>query len=156
MTTKAKPIPDDYERATPYLICHDATRAIEFYKNAFGATERERMTTPDGKIGHAELKIGGAIIMLADEFPHIGSRSPQSLGGTTVSILIYIENVDAYAARAEAAGAKVLQPVADQFYGDRNFKVADPFGHVWMFATHIEDVPPDEMERRAADYLSKK
>ena len=156
MSTKAKPIPDGYERATPYLIFLDATRAIEFYKKAFGATELTRMTMPDGKIGHAEIKIGGAIIMLADEFPNMGARSPQSLGGTAVSLLIYVNDVDAFAARAQAGGVKVLQPVADQFYGDRSIKVADPFGHVWMFATHIEDVPPEEMDRRAAALFGKK
>ena len=150
MPAKTKPIPDCYERATPYLICRDAARAIEFYKSAFGAAERERISMPDGKVGHAEIKIGGAIIMLADEFPEHGMRGPQSLGGTPVSVLIYVEDVDGLVSRAVAAGVKVLEPLADKFYGDRNCKVSDPFGHVWMFATHIEDVPPDEMARRAA------
>src|SRR6266478_3024499 len=118
----AKPIPDGYEGAMPYLICRDAAHAIEFYKKAFGAAERERITMPDGKVGHAEIKISGAILMLADEFPNMGARSPQSLGGTAVSILIYVEDVDAFVARAVAAGAKVIQPPADQFYGDRNCK----------------------------------
>src|ERR1041385_1877004 len=156
MPAKPKPIPDGYERSTPYLICRDAARAIEFYKKAFGATERERVAMPDGRVGHAEIKIGGAIIMLADEFPNIGTSSPQSLGGTSVGVLIYMENVDAFVPRAVAAGAKVLEPLSDKFYGDRSCKMADPFGHTWMFATHIEDVPPDEMQRRAAEYVAKK
>jgi len=155
MPTKAKPIPDGYERATPYLICHDAAKAIEFYKQAFGAAELFRMPMPGGKIGHAEIKISGAIVMLADECPESGLRSPQSLGGTPVSVLVYVEDVDAFARRAEAAGVRVIEPVADRFYGDRSFKASDPFGHVWMFATHTEDVPPDEMERRAAAMFTK-
>jgi PhnB protein len=150
MTKQAKPIPDGYEGATPYLCCKDAARAIEFYKKAFGATELMRMPTPDGKVGHAEIKINRAIIMLADEFPEMGAISPQSLGGTPVSLMVYVEDVDALFGRAVSAGAKVLEPLADKFYGDRNCKLSDPYGHIWMFGTHKEDVPPQEMEKRAA------
>ena len=144
-----KPIPDGYESATPYLICKDAARAIEFYKKAFGATGLERIPMPDGRVGHAELKVSGATIMLADEFPNMGCVSPQSLGGTTVRMMIYVEDVDAFAQRAAAAGAKILQPPTDQFYGDRNCKLEDPFGHVWMFGSHIEDVSREEIRKRA-------
>jgi PhnB protein len=150
MTSKPKPIPDGYHTATPYLIVKDAARAIEFYKKAFGATELVRMAQPDGKIGHAEIKIGDSPIMLADEFPEMGARSPQSLGGSPVSILLYVENVDAVFSQAVAAGAKVQRPVKDQFYGDRTGGVEDPFGHLWYIATHMEDVSPDEMRKRAA------
>lgn len=145
-----KPIPDDYTAATPYLCIKDASRAIEFYKKAFGARETMRMTQPDGRVGHAEIRIGRAPVMLADEFPEIDFRSPQTLGGTPVNILVYVENVDALAAQAQAAGATIKRPVADQFYGDRVVVLADPFGHSWSFATHIEDVAPDEMNKRAA------
>ena len=145
-----KPIPDDYAGATPYLCVKDAFRAIDFYKKAFGARETMRMTQPDGRVGHAEIRIGRAPIMLADEFPEIDFRSPQTLGGTPVNILVYVENVDALAAQAQAAGATIKRPVADQFYGDRVVVLADPFGHSWSFATHIEDVAPDEMNKRAA------
>ena len=147
---KAKPVPEGYESAIPYLICKDAARAIEFYKEAFAATELERIPMPDGRVGHAELKIGGATIMLADEFPDMGTVSPQSLGGTTVRMMIYVADVDAFAARAAAAGAQVLQPPTDQFYGDRNCKLLDPSGHVWMFGSHIEDVSREEIRKRAA------
>lgn len=147
----AKPIPDDYRGATPYLCIKDAARAIDFYAKAFGAKETMRMAQPDGRIGHAEIRIGSAPIMLADEFPEIGFRSPKTLGGSPVNILVYVEDVDALAARAEAAGATVKRPVADQFYGDRVVVLEDPFGHGWSFATHIEDVSPDEMRRRAAE-----
>jgi PhnB protein len=146
----AKPIPEGYHTATPYLIIKDAARAIEFYKKAFGATEVMRFAQPDGKIGHAEIKIGDSHIMLADEFPEMGARSPQSLGGSPVSILLYVENVDAQAQLAVAAGAKVVRPVKDQFYGDRSGSFEDPFGHQWHIATHAEDVAPDEMHKRAA------
>ena len=150
MSTKVNPIPAGYEGATPYLCCKDASSAIEFYKRAFGATELYRIPMPGGTLGHAEIKIGGAIIMLSDEFPDHGSVSPQRLGGTPVHTMIYVPDVDGFAALAIAAGAKVLEPVKDQFYGDRNCKLSDPFGHVWMFATHTEDVPPQEIATRAA------
>jgi len=145
-----KPIPEGYEGATPYLACSDAAKAIEFYKKAFGATELMRMPDPSGKVGHAELKIGKAVVMLADEWPDIGHKSPQTLGGSPVGIMLYFEDVDAIAKQAVAAGGKLTQPLKDQFYGDRSGTLEDPFGHRWFIATHKEDVPPDEMERRAA------
>lgn len=148
--SKPKPIPDGYHTATPYLIIKDAAKAIEFYKKAFGATEMMRMSQPDGRIGHAEIKIGDSPIMLADEFPEMGARSPQSLGGSPVSILLYVADVDACAERAVTAGAKVVRPVKDQFYGDRSGSFEDPFGHQWHIATHVEDVAPEEMHKRAA------
>jgi PhnB protein len=144
-------IPEDYRGATPYLCVQGAARAIDFYIEAFGARESMRMPQPDGRIGHAEIRIGSAPIMLADEFPEIGFRSPKTFGGSSVNLLVYVENVDALAARAEAAGATIKRPVADQFYGDRVVVLEDPFGHSWSFATHIEDVSPDEMRRRAAE-----
>ena len=150
MTSRPKPIPDGYHTATPYLIVNDAAQAIEFYKKAFGATELLRMAKPDGKIGHAEIRIGDSTIMLADEFPEMGARSPQSFGGSPVSIFLYVENVDAVFAQTVAAGAVVQRPVADQFYGDRMGGVKDPFGHAWYIATHVEDVSPEEMRKRAA------
>ncbi len=145
----AKPIPDGYEGATPYLCCKDAANALEFYKTAFGAKELLRMPMPDEKIGHAEIQIGGARIMLSDEFPDWSCLSPLSIGGSATSVMIYFEDVDAVFERAVSAGAKVLQPVMDQFYGDRSCKLQDPSGHTWMFATHKEDVAPDELKRRA-------
>ncbi len=150
MTSRVKPTPEGYHTATPYLIVRDAARAIEFYKKAFGAKELMRMADPSGKIGHAEIKIGDSPIMLADEVPGMGYRSPESLGGSPVSILLYVEDVDAVFNQAVAAGAKVQRPVADQFYGDRTGGVTDPFGHVWYVATHMEDVSPEEMRKRAA------
>ena len=150
MTTKAKPIPEGYHTATPYLIVRDAASAIEFYKRAFGATELMRMADPSGKVMHAEIRIGDSPIMLADEFPEMGARSPQSFGGSPVSILLYVEDVDALFSQAIAAGAKVQRPVKDQFYGDRSGGLTDPFGHVWYIATHKEDVSPEEMRKRAA------
>jgi PhnB protein len=148
--SKAKPVPEGYHTATPYLIIKDAAKAIEFYKKAFGAKEMMRMSQPDGRIGHAEIKIGDSPIMLADEFPEMGARSPQSLGGSPVSILLYVENVDAFAKQAVTAGTKVVRPVKDQFYGDRSGSFEDPFGHQWHIATHVEDVAPEEMHKRAA------
>jgi PhnB protein len=150
MPNKPKPILDGYHTATPYLIVKGAATAIEFYKKAFGATELMRMVQADGRIGHAEIKIGDSPIMLADESPEMGARSPQSLGGSPVSIMLYVEDVDAIFGQAVAAGAKVQRPVADQFYGDRTGGVEDPFGHVWYIATHTEDMSPDEMRKRAA------
>jgi PhnB protein len=144
-----KPIPDGYRTATPYLIIKGAADAIEFYKRAFGATELLRMADPQGRVGHAEIKIGDSVIMLADEHPAMGYRGPRSLGGSSVSILLYLEDVDAVFERAVTAGAKAQRPVADQFYGDRSGTLEDPFGHVWTVATHVEDVSPEEMQRRA-------
>jgi PhnB protein len=146
----AKPIPDGYRTATPYLIIQGAADAIEFYKRAFGASELLRMADPQGRVGHAEIRIGDSVIMLADEHPSMGYRGPRSLGGSSVSILLYVEDVDRVFERAVQAGAKVQRPVADQFYGDRSGTLEDPFGHVWTVATHVEDVSPEEMERRAA------
>ncbi len=149
-------IPAGYHTATPYLIVKNASGAIDFYKKAFGATELFRMPQPDGRIGHAEIKIGDSPIMLADEFPEMGFRSPQSLGGSPVSILIYVKNVDEVARRAVADGAKEIKPVQNQFYGDRSGTFADPFGHVWTIATHIETVAPEELKNRAAAAQAQK
>lgn len=145
-----KPIPDGYTTVTPYLVLNGAARAIEFYKNAFGATELLRFPMPGGKLGHAEIKIGNSPIMLADEMPEMGYRGPQALGGTPVGILLYVEDVDAMFNRAIAAGATVVKPVQDQFYGDRSGTLTDPFGHQWTVATHKEDVPLEEMHKRMA------
>jgi PhnB protein len=147
MTTK--PIPEGYRTATPYLIIKGAADAIDFYKRAFGATEMLRMADPQGRVGHAEIKIGDSVIMLADEHPGMGYRGPRSLGGSSVSILLYLEDVDEVFERAVKAGARVQRPVMNQFYGDRSGTLEDPFGHVWTVATHVEDVAPEEMKRRA-------
>jgi PhnB protein len=151
MPAKVKAIPEEYRGATPYLCVRDGARAIDFYKKAFGAREVMRIPMAGDKIGHAELRVGDAPFMLADEFPEMNFRSPQALGGSPVNILIYVDDVDALAKRAEAAGAKVLRPPADQFYGDRMTTLEDPYGHSWSFATHIEDVSPEEMCKRAAE-----
>jgi PhnB protein len=150
MPTPPKFQPDGYHTATPYLIVNDGARAIDFYKKAFGATELMRMPGPNGKIGHAEIRIGDSAIMLADEHPEMGARSPQTLGGSPVFLMIYVKDADGTTAQAEAAGAKILRPLENQFYGDRSATVLDPFGHTWTISTHIEDVPPDELARRAA------
>jgi PhnB protein len=144
-----KPIPDGYRTATPYLIVKGAADAIEFYKRAFGATELLRMADPKGRVGHAEIRIGDSVIMLADEYPEMGHRGPRSLGGSSVSILLYLEDVDAVFERALKAGARAQRPVQNQFYGDRSGTLEDPFGHVWTIATHVEDVPEEELKRRA-------
>jgi len=149
MPREVKPIPEGYHTVTPYLTVNDATRAIDFYKRAFGAQETVRMQGPAGKIGHAELKIGDSIVMLADEMPGSGSRSPQSLGGSTVNIFLYVKDVDAAFRQAINAGAKAETQPADMFWGDRYGKLSDPFGHSWSLATHKEDVAPDELQRRA-------
>ena len=151
MPSRVKPIPEEYRGATPYLCVNDGVRALEFYQKAFGAKEVMRMAGSDGKIGHAEIRIGEAPIMLADEHPEMQFRSPHSIGGTPVNILVYVNDVDALVQQAEAAGAKVVRPPADQFYGDRMATLNDPFGHSWSFATHIEDVSPEEMQKRAAE-----
>lgn len=150
MSQTAKPIPDDYRAVTPYLFVHDAAAAIGFYQKAFGATEFMRMPGPGGKIMHAEVRIHGAPVMLADEFPEMGARSPQSVGGTPVLLLVYVEDVDAVFAQAVAAGGKVVRPIQDQFYGDRSGTLSDPFGHRWTLATHKEDLSADEIGKRMA------
>ena len=155
MSGKVKAIPEGYEGATPYLIVKGAADALEFYKKAFGATEIMRMPGPGGTVGHAEIRIGTAIIMLADEFPEMNHKSPQSLGGTPVSMLVYTDDVDALVNRAVAAGAKALTPVENKFYGDRSGSLEDPFGHQWHLSTHVEDVPPDEMAKRAEAFTKQ-
>ncbi len=147
-----KPIPDGYNTATPYLSVNDAASAIDFYKKAFGATERMRMPGPGGKVMHAELRIGDSTIMLADVFPGSGCVNPLSLDGTSISIMLYVEDVDTVVDRAVDAGAEVIRPVQDQFYGDRSGALKDPFGHRWQVATHKEDVSPEEMRRRMAAF----
>ncbi len=151
MSGTAKPIPDGYQGAIPYLYVQGASEAIEFYKSALGATEFLRLSDPAGLVMHAELKIGETLFMLADEFPGMGVLSPATLGGSPVTIFMYVEDVDAFSGRAVEAGMKVVRPVEDQFYGDRAGKFEDPFGHGWWFATHIEDVSPEEMKKRAAE-----
>lgn len=151
----AKAVPDGYHTATPYLIVNGAAQAIDFYKKAFDATELFRMAGPDGRVGHAEIRIGDSVIMLADETPDMGYRSPRSLGGAAVSTMLYVEDVDDRFNRAVAAGAQVQRPLANQFYGDRSGTLEDPFGHVWTIATHVEDVPPDEMKRRMESFTKQ-
>jgi len=148
-----KPIPDGYPQVTPYLCIAGASAAIDFYSEVFGASERMRMPGPDGTIGHAEVEIGDSLIMLSDEFAEMGVRSPKAVGGTPVTLSVYVEDVDSVYDRAVRAGAKALRPVEDQFYGDRSGQFEDPFGHRWNVATHVEDVPEDEMERRAAEAM---
>jgi len=145
------PIPDGYPRVTPYLIVDGAAAAIDFYKSVLGATERMRMAGPDGKLGHAELEIGNSVIMLADEHPEMNARGPKTVGGTPVFLHVYVEDADSVFERAVEAGAEPLQPVEDKFYGDRSGGFEDPFGHHWNVATHVEDIPPDEMSKRAAE-----
>jgi PhnB protein len=143
-------IPEGYTSLTPYLYVSDARRAIEFYTRAFGAKELFRMDGPNGKIGHAELRIGSAALMLADEHPEMDVRSPLAYGGSPMSLLLYVEDVDQVFRRSIEAGAKALRPVKDQFYGDRSGMIEDPFGHRWAIATHVEDVSAEEMKQRAA------
>ena len=142
------PIPDGYRTVTPYLIVKGAAEALAFYKAAFGAEELCRMPGPEGKVMHAEIQIGDSRIMLADEFPEMGFRGPKSIGGSPVGICLYVEDVDDRFHQAVAAGGTVKKPLADQFYGDRSGTLGDPFGHVWTVATHVEDVPPEEMQQR--------
>jgi PhnB protein len=143
------PIPDGYNCAVPYLTVADAAEAIDYYEKAFGAKERVRMGAPDGKVGHAELEIGDSLVMLSDPFPQGTTSPPSDLGGTSVSVFMYVEDVDAVVKRAVDQGATVTMEVADQFWGDRFGTIRDPFGHSWSFATHIEDVAPDEVAERA-------
>ena len=153
MAVKAKP--DGYHSVAPYLIVRGGAAAIDYYKKALGAEELFRMPGPGGTIGHAEIRIGDSIVMLADEPPGGEWRSPQSLGGSPVGLLIYVEDVDTRFNQALAAGGKVIKPLADQFYGDRSGTLQDPFGHQWTIATHVEDLSPEEMKRRM-DEMKKK
>jgi PhnB protein len=155
MPSTVKPIPQGFHTVTPYLTLNDAARAIEFYKRAFGAQEVMRMAAPNGKIGHAEIRIGDSPIMLADEMPGSGSQSPQSLGGTTAGIFLYVENADDVFKQAVSAGAQIEAPLADMFWGDRYGRLKDPFGHSWSLATHVEDVAPAEMSRRMQEAVAK-
>ncbi len=148
-----KPIPSDYPRVTPYLAVDGADAAIRFYTTVFDAKERMRIPAPEGRIGHAELQLGDSVIMLSDEYPDMGVRGPKSLGGSPVTISVYVQDVDQTFDRAIKAGATSVRPVADQFYGDRSGQFDDPFGHRWNVATHVEDVSPDEMARRAAKMM---
>jgi PhnB protein len=150
-----KPIPEGYHTVTPYLYIKGAAKALEFYKKAFGAVELFRMAGPDGRIGHAEMKIGDSMIMMADEHPDMGVKGPEAYGGTTVGICLYVEDVDTLYKRAIAAGGKEVRPLTDQFYGDRSGTLNDPFGHTWTISTHKEDVPNEEMEKRAQEWMKK-
>jgi PhnB protein len=147
MATKA--IPEGYRTVSPYLAVEDAASAIDYYVSAFGAKEVVRMDAPGGKIGHAELEVGDSRIMLSDPFPGASTQSPKQLGGTSASVFMYVEDVDAVVQRAVDTGAKLTMEVADQFWGDRFGAITDPFGHVWSIATHVEDVPPEEIAARA-------
>lgn len=145
-----KPIPDGYHTVTPYLVVNGGPSALEFYKKVFGATEVYRFDGPDGKLAHAEIRIGDSIVMLSDEVSEMGFRGPQALGGSPVGIMLYVEDCDQMFNRAVAAGATVKKPLEDQFYGDRSGTLEDPFGHLWTIATHKEDVTPEELQRRMA------
>jgi len=148
MAGSVKPIPENYHRVTPYLVVEGAAEAIDYYTRVFGASELMRMPAPGGKVGHAELRIGDSIVMLADANPQMGHKSPRALGGTPISLLLYVEDADATARKAVENGAKLVRPVETQFYGDRMGGVEDPFGHHCFVATHVEDVSPEEMKRR--------
>jgi len=150
MAGTVKSIPEGYHTATPYMICKPAAEAIEFYKKAFGAVEVMRMAGPDGRIGHAEIKIGDSHIMLADEHPEMSIYSARHYGGSPVSVLLYVDNADATVSAAVAAGAKITRPLKDEFYGDRAGNIVDPFGHQWYIHTHIKDVSPEELQDAAA------
>jgi PhnB protein len=158
MSGKVKAIPDGYTSVTPRLIVKGAADALEFYKKAFGASELARMAMPNGKIGHAEIEIGSSRVMLVDEFPefaHLGGRSPEALGDSTAIMCLYVDDVDALASQAVAAGGVLLTAVSNQFYGDRSARMRDPFGHLWILSTHVEDVSPEEMERRMQAFTKK-
>jgi PhnB protein len=150
---EVKPIPVGYPRITPYLCIDGAGAAIEFYGAVFGATERMRMPGPGGKVGHAELEIGDSLVMLSDEYPEMGVRSPKTIGGTPVTLHVYVDDVDAVFERALENGGTERRALENRFYGDRTGQFEDPFGHQWSVATHVEDVPPDEMAKRAAEAM---
>jgi PhnB protein len=155
MIGSVRPVPEGYHSVTPYLVVDGAAGAIEFYKKAFGATEVLRMAAPGGRVGHAEIRIGDSLIMLADEHPDMGARGPKAFGGSPVTLHLYVADVDAVARQAVAAGAKERRPVKDQFYGDRSGTFEDPYGHVWHIATHKEDLSPDELKRRAKQAMQQ-
>jgi PhnB protein len=155
MTSSVRPVPEGYHSVTPYLVVDGAAGAIEFYKKVFGATEVLRMAAPGGRVGHAEIRIGDSLIMLADEHPDMGARGPKAFGGSPVTLHLYVADVDAVARQAVAAGAKERRPVKDQFYGDRSGTFEDPYGHVWHIATHKEDLSPDELKRRAKQAMQQ-
>jgi PhnB protein len=148
MANEVKPTPEGHRTVAPYLAIKSAASALEFYKKAFGAIETYKLVLPDGRVGHAEIRLGDSLIMLSDEFPEFGGKAPEALGGSPVSIHLYVDDVDAFFNRAVAAGARELKPIADQFYGDRSGQIEDPFGHLWWVATHKEDVAPAEMQKR--------
>ena len=148
-------IPAGYHTVTPYLAIKDAAKALEFYRQAFGATVKSRLTMPDGRVGHAEISIGDSLILLADEFPAYGGKAPSTLGGSPVSIHLYVEDADTFFKQAVAAGARELKPLKDQFYGDRSGQLQDPFGHLWWVATHKEDVSPEELQKRVEAMFGK-
>ena len=153
--SEAKPIPDYYPRVIPYLCVDDAAAAIDFLVEVFGATERMRIPMPDGNVGHAEVAIGDGLIMLSDEYPEMGAVGPKTIGGTAVTIMVYVEDADATFAKAVAAGATAERPVETHFYGDRSGTLVDPFGHRWNVSTNVEDVPPDELARRSAEMFGE-
>jgi PhnB protein len=155
MTASAKPIPKGFHTVTPSLVVRNAAQAIEFYKKALGAEELMRMATPTGKIGHAELKIGDSIIFVTDESPEMGTKSPQTLGGTAASLYLYVEDVDKAFQRAIEAGGKTAMPVADMFWGDRFGSIADPYGHTWGLSTHTQDLTEQEIEKAAKDFYAQ-
>src|SRR5262245_3913803 len=150
-----KPIPDGYHAVTPYLIVNDAAGAIDFYTKALGASELFRMPDPNGKVMHAELKVGGSVVMLADSCPEMGYRDALALGGTPVSLLIYVENVDEQFGKAVAAGGTTVKPLQNQFYGDRSGTIKDPYGHVWTIAWNVDDVAPEEINRRMQEMMKQ-
>ena len=152
----ARPVPAGHRTVAPYLAIKNGVKALEFYKKAFGATEIFRLLTPDGRLGHAEIRLGDSLIMLSDEFPEFGGKAPDTLGGSPVSIHLYVEDVDAFFKRALVAGARERKPVMDQFYGDRSGQLEDPFGHLWWVATHKEDVAPEEMQKRVETMFAAK
>jgi PhnB protein len=152
---KVAPVPAGYHTATPYLVCRGASDAIDFYKKAFGAKETVRMAMPDGKIAHAEIRIGDSVVMLGDEAPQMGATAPPTIGGTASAVFLYVKDVDKAFAQATSAGAATEMPPTNMFWGDRYCKLADPFGHKWSMATHIEDVPPKEMARRGAEAMKQ-
>jgi PhnB protein len=154
-SSSVQPVPKGYHTVTPYLVVNDAARALDFYKRAFGAQEVARMDAPGGKIGHAEIKIGDSMIMISDEMPGSGAKSPRALGGSPVSIFLYLNDVDTTFRQAVSAGAKADAQPTDMFWGDRYGKLTDPFGHQWGLATHKEDVSPQEMAKRSKEAMAK-